>query len=94
MMNKIEKLLDLCIKIAETHLDAAEKKTHPMLPFPAAGSDGPDCETQTMTPNPPAEKKTRKPRAAKEPVNIGGTSTPAEKAANEAEFRGDGSSAS
>ena len=47
MMNKIEKLLDLCIKIAECHLDEKLKETHPMLPFPAAevpkpaASDGP-----------------------------------------------------
>jgi len=72
MMNKIEKLLDLCIKIAEGHLEAELKKTHPMLPFPA----GPQThleraeEAAAIKPaGPEAQsvdgKKTRKPRAPK-----------------------------
>lgn len=73
MMNKIEKLLDLCIAIAEAHLEAKEKETHPMLPFPAASTEPIKGEERNEAIEAPV-KKTRKPRTPKEEAP---TETPA-----------------
>ena len=96
MINKIEKLLDLCIKIAEVHLDGELKKTHPMPPFPAEIPEGqrtPVEAIQSAAEKAVAEepaKKTRKPRAPK-PQPETEEQAIADAAADQAKFAGDGS---
>ena len=62
MINKIEKLLDLCIQIAEKHLDKMDgAPVQPKLPLVA--DDVHTAAPSTVLAEEP--KKTRKPRAAK-----------------------------